>query len=73
LMMDRLNTKDMMQRKQWKIDSGPECILCSSHMLETIHHLFLERLFAMSCWNMLDIQWDFSLPIPCRVLKASTL
>jgi hypothetical protein len=64
LIMDRLNTKDLMERKNWQVDGGTACVLCNSHVLETREHLFFECSFATSCWNMLNIQWlsgaDFS-------------
>jgi hypothetical protein len=41
LMHDRLNTRDIMIRKHWKVDSGPECILYNSTSVETRNHLFL--------------------------------
>lgn len=57
LMMDRLNTKDIMQRKHWHVDSGPECVLCNAAILETKDHLFFECDFARHCWEFLHIPW----------------
>jgi hypothetical protein len=50
LMIDRLNTRDIKLRKNWNIESGPECSICNASVLETRYHLFLECDFAIS-WN----------------------
>jgi hypothetical protein len=57
LMIDRLNTRDIMSRKNWITDSGTECSLCPTASLETSAHLFLECEFAKSCWNVINIHW----------------
>jgi hypothetical protein len=49
LMLDRLNTRDIMLRKNWNIDSGPNYCLCPVSQLETRHHLFFECEFAATC------------------------
>jgi hypothetical protein len=59
-MMDRLNTRDLMLRKQWYLDSEPECVLCTEAVLETKDHLFFNCDFAQQCWEFLSIQWDMS-------------
>jgi hypothetical protein len=40
LMMDRLNTRDLMLRKHWQLDTGPGCVLCTNTDIETREHLF---------------------------------
>ena len=40
VIMDRVNTKDMIQRRKWKINDGPECVLCPTGALEDRNHLF---------------------------------
>jgi hypothetical protein len=70
LMHDRLNTRDIMIRKHWKVDSGPECILCNSTSVETRNHLFFECEFAIACWNAVNIQWTHNLPISDMILLA---
>jgi hypothetical protein len=60
LFKDRLNTRDLMQRKHWHIDTGYNCVMCSQNLLETSQHLFFECEFAQRCWDLLDIHWDFA-------------
>jgi hypothetical protein len=40
LIMDRLNTKDLMSRKHWHIEGGVNCVLCTGNVGETRDHLF---------------------------------
>ena len=70
LMMDRLNTRDMMLRKHWQIDSGPECVLCTTGTLETKDHLFFECGFASRCWLAVGIVWDLARPFEENFIQA---
>jgi hypothetical protein len=73
LLKDRLNTKDPMHRKNWKLDDGPACVLCAIQAPETRDHLFFQCSFAVSCWDFIKIQWDCSLPISQRFTLACRL
>jgi hypothetical protein len=69
--MDRLNTKELIQRKNWQIDGGPHCVLCDRHELETRDHLFFFSCpFAQACWEKVNIQWDTTLQISARFISA---
>lgn len=70
LFHDRLNTRDLMLRKSWHLESGPNCVLCMLQHLETRDHLFLDCQFAKECWEAIGISWDLSLPITRRFLLA---
>jgi hypothetical protein len=41
IMVDRINTKDIMLRKHWQINSGSACILFQGNVLKNRDHLFL--------------------------------
>ena len=71
LMHDRLNTKDLMLRKNWHIESGSECVLCHDGNLEARDHLFFGCQFALECWDTIHCSWDVTLPISDRFLLAS--
>jgi hypothetical protein len=32
---DRLKTRDLMLRKQWHLDSGPACVLCTRNVTQS--------------------------------------
>jgi hypothetical protein len=73
LMMDRLNTKDLMIRKNWILEDGPQCVLCDSHSIETREHMFFHCSFATDCWVRAGIHWDCSLDISSRILQAKSV
>jgi hypothetical protein len=39
-LVDRLNTRDMKDIRQWKLDSGVNCVMCNNALRETRDHLF---------------------------------
>jgi hypothetical protein len=50
---DRLSTRELLRRRNMALDSY-NCVLCHLNVQESLHHLFLECPFAMSCWNLID-------------------
>lgn len=56
--MDRLNTRDMLQRRQLHVQDGPSCKMCTSGVLEDMVHMFFSCPFAKSCRNLLGVSWD---------------
>jgi hypothetical protein len=73
LIQDRLNTKDIMQRKNWHVEGGTTCVLCTNSILESRDHLFFQCSFAQECWGSVGIQWDNSLSISNRLLLARSM
>jgi hypothetical protein len=67
---DRLNTRDMISRRHWHLDSGYVCALCESQSIETRDHLFFECSFAQECWSIIGIHWEMTQPISARILAA---
>ena len=62
-LVDRLNTRVMLRRHNFNIQSGVNCVLCNSGNEEGITHLLFEYLFAARCWLKLQIRWDLILDI----------
>lgn len=63
LLMDRLNTRNLLKRKKFKIEGNNyRCILCASHREETAMHLFFTCPFATRCWQEIGIQWLYEIP-----------
>ena len=56
LLMDRLNTRDMMQRRHWNIQDDT-CVMCHSASHEDRAHLFFACNFSQRVWNYLGISW----------------
>jgi hypothetical protein len=71
LLMDRLNTKNIMTRRNWQVEGG-NCVLCNIQQEETRDHLFFDCAFAKQCWEFLDIQWDLVAPIFTRISLADS-
>jgi hypothetical protein len=51
---NRLNTRDMLRRKNMELDSY-SCENCLWQREETLYHLFLRCNFAKACWNSIGI------------------
>ena len=63
LLMDKLNTGNLLKRKKFKIEGNNyRCVLCASHREETTIHLFFTCPFATSCWQEIGIQWQYGIP-----------
>ena len=58
LIMDRLNTKDMVERRHWHMEDGVHCRLCPLQARETRDHLFFNCNFSVRVWNYLQIDWS---------------
>jgi hypothetical protein len=62
LLLDRLNTKDLMLRKNIFVESS-ECVLCQSEDREYLMHLFFECDFSQNFWLKLRMEWDTEMPL----------
>jgi len=61
--MDRLNTRNMLKRKRYKIeDDNYNFVLCTAQREETIFHLFFSCPFALECWQAIGVQWQMGVP-----------
>jgi hypothetical protein len=58
LVSDRLNTKDMLRRRNWNIADDLFCVLCLAHVTEDWMHLFFHCNFSTRIWNYLQIEWE---------------
>lgn len=57
ILMDRLNTKNMLARRNFNVQPNSLCVLCHDNQEETIDHLFFACSFAKRCWDKLGIVW----------------
>jgi hypothetical protein len=57
LMNNRLNTKDLMCRKNFFVQIK-DCVLCDTCPEETLMHLFFECSFSQSFWWAIGIEWN---------------
>ncbi len=62
LFCDRLNTRDMLDRRHCaKEDDDLTCALCNTHQRETRLHLFFTCPFSVACWQQMGISWNCNL------------
>jgi hypothetical protein len=70
ILVDRLNTKTMLRRRNIGDRQDDNCVLCSTGEEETIEHLFFSCPFESLCWCVLDINWDTSINLSDRIMHA---
>lgn len=71
---DRLNTREMLIRRNCLVSNGSSCILCDSGALEDRCHLFIDCPFTLHCWYKLGIQWNHKISfMELSVAMACTL
>ena len=58
LIMDRLNTHDMLERHHWNVSDSNLCVLCNARLKEDRDHLFFNCLFSTRVWTYLQITWQ---------------
>lgn len=71
LMRDRLNTRNILRRKNKYLDDY-SCIFCNSGAEETCFHLFFECPFSNTCWQSISINWNMNLQPLDMVIDART-
>jgi hypothetical protein len=73
ILVDRINTRDMMNRRHWVVTSGLDCAICGRSERETKEHLFFNCGFARRIWQILGIIWtpDASLTVMFEDAKNS--
>jgi hypothetical protein len=57
LLLDRLNTKDLMTRKSFYVETS-ECVLCQNDLYEDMIHIFFQCDFSQTFWWKLGMEWD---------------
>jgi len=60
LLNDRLNTRNMLRRRNKFLEEGYNCVLCQTNSEETIEHLFFGCSSSVSRWFALGITWDYN-------------
>ena len=69
LLKDRLNTRELLLRKRFPLQSAA-CVLCSVGASESLKHLFFECSFSQLCWSLVGLEWDLSLSVPDLMLHG---
>jgi hypothetical protein len=71
LFRDRINSRSLLRRKNYKIDRDDySCVLCNLNVEELSYHLIFQCPFNYECWDYLGINWDHSLQFFDTIWKA---
>jgi hypothetical protein len=71
LLMDRLNTRNILRRKKLKLEGNNyKCVLCSNNVEETAHHLLFSCHSNQECWQQLGIQWNLQTEFFQMMIKS---
>jgi hypothetical protein len=69
LVLDRLNARNMLNRKNMHLPSY-SCVVCNDDVEETVDRLFFECSFSSWCWRLLNINWNLDVPILDRLATS---
>jgi hypothetical protein len=67
VLVDRLNTKVMLRRRNLFNEPNAHCVLCAAGIDEDIDHLLFDCSFSRRCWGRIGIQWDINLSLHARI------
>ncbi len=70
LLMDRLNTKEHLQRKRFSTQGGTICNICNLATTEDYTNLFFSCHFAQQRWNHLGITWNLNMEFMNMIMTA---
>ena len=70
ILVDRLNTKNMLTQRHIGVRENDQCIMCETDADEAAEHLFFSCRFARRCWAAIHFTWDSSLNIEDRIMQA---
>jgi hypothetical protein len=70
VLRDRINTRDMLVRRHWKVTDDLHCELCPGRIYEDRVHLLFECPFSRRIWNYLQIDWSSDSDLQTVVTRA---
>jgi hypothetical protein len=73
MLVDRINTRDMLKRRNFNIGLNHSCMTCDTGVTETRNHLFFMCSFGASCWAKIGITWDGDLHLENMISEAKRI
>ena len=70
LLVDRLNTRNLLQRRHWNVTDDTHCELCVTRAYEDRFHLFFTCNFSQRIWTYLQIDWSLGADIQSAIAAA---
>lgn len=58
VLVDRLNTKVMLRRRNFTVEPDMFCVMCNDKVEKDLKHLFFDCPFATLCWQKIGFQWQ---------------
>jgi hypothetical protein len=58
ILLDRLNTRNMLRRRHFNINFGYPCPMCDNPPEETLEHLIFSCPFSEECWQQIGMIWQ---------------
>jgi hypothetical protein len=58
ILSDRINTRNMLMRRKFILNSSYQCLMCSNPLEETIEHMLFCCPFSQSYRQAIHITWD---------------
>lgn len=71
LLQDRLNTRNLLRRKNRDLPSY-DCVLCARQIEETSDHLFFTCAFSQWCWSFMNLPWNLNLELIDHVEQGNS-
>ena len=69
MIQDRVNTRDLLTRKNFHVEST-SCVLCDDSVLETMPHLFFSCKFSTEFWEKLGETRETELQLNEMIMEA---
>jgi hypothetical protein len=69
MLHNRLNTKDMMIKKNFYVEFS-DCIICEEWPVESNMHLFFECSFSQSFWWAIGMEWNSDMDLYSMIADA---
>lgn len=63
ILVDRLNTKMMLQRRHFYVQPNTLCIMCQDQAEEDFNHLVFGCPFVVACWQKIGSTWNGNVEI----------
>jgi hypothetical protein len=72
MLVDRINTRDMLRRRNLDIGTNFSCMTCDSGQDATRNHLFFGSGFTTDCWAELGLTWNTNLRLEDMIADGKT-